>query len=294
MLDKKTVIALGYFDSLHIGHRAVISGAIKHAKKTQATTTVFTFDGNVKNLTRGQELPDVYTLEERRKMLYDMGVNELFVAPVNKEYLSLSPTEFLTQLNQKLNVSAYFCGEDYRFGYKGSGDVTFLQEYAKTHGQKVFVQKIELIDGEKVSTTGVKQFLQQGKIEKANECLVTPYSITGVVNGDRKVGRSLGFPTANLGVDYKQSLLKQGVYAGVVKFDDKKFPAVINYGERPTYGLTNSLLEAHLIGFKGDLYGKQITVEFLSFIRETQKFPDGDTLKQQIAKDVELVKGITL
>ena len=82
MLDKKTVIALGYFDSLHIGHRAVISGAIKHAKKTQATTTVFTFDGNVKNLTRGQELPDVYTLEERRKMLYDMGVNELFVAPV--------------------------------------------------------------------------------------------------------------------------------------------------------------------------------------------------------------------
>ena len=84
------------------------------------------------------------------------------------------------------------------------------------------------------------------------------------------------------------------MYAGVVKFDDKKFPAVINYGERPTYGLTNSLLEAHLIGFKGDLYGKQITVEFLSFIRETQKFPDGDTLKQQIAKDVELVKGITL
>ena len=223
-----------------------------------------------------------------------MGVHSLFVAPVNKEYLSLSPTEFLTQLNQELNVCAYFCGEDYRFGCKGAGDVNFLIDYANKHGQKVFVKKIELLDGEKVSTTSVKQFLQQGQIEKANEYLVNPYSICGVVNGDRKVGRSLGFPTANLSVDYKQSLLKQGVYAGVVKFDGQKYSAVINYGTRPTYGLDKPILEAHLIDFKGDLYQKQITVEFLSFLRETQKFSDGDSLKKQIAKDVERAKGIRL
>lgn len=294
MLDKKTVIALGYFDSLHLGHRTVISSAVEYAQSTQSQTTVFTFDGNVKNLTRGQALPDVYTLEERRKMLYDMGVNSLFVAPITKEYLALSPTEFLTQLNQQLSISAYFCGEDYRFGCKGSGDVNFLIEYAKSHGQKVFVQKIYSLDGEKVSTTGVKQFLQQGQIEKANAYLVKPYSISGVVNGDRKVGRSLGFPTANLSVDYKQSLLKQGVYAGVVKFEGQQYYAVINYGARPTYGLEKPLLEAHLIDFNGDLYNKQITVEFLYFLRETQKFCDGDVLKKQIAKDVERVKGIRL
>ncbi len=292
MSDKriKKVIALGYFDSVHIGHRAVLEAGKNVASELGASLKVFTFSGNLKKaLSKGDETV-VYTIDERKDLFSSIGVDEVFYAPTDNEFLSLDRSDFLDFLNANDDVVCYVCGEDYRFGLKGLGDVEFLEKYASEHGQTVRVQPTKTVNGNKVSTTLIKELLTAGLIESANNLLGESYFIKGVVEQGRKVGSELGFPTANIFAREDKTKLKHGVYYGHTVIDGVYYKAVINYGAKPTFKVFAESVEAHLIDFDGCLYGKQITLYFDGFLREIIKFTNRNGLIEQLQKDVKEVK----
>ncbi len=290
MLDKKNVvIALGFFDSVHKGHRAVIATAKKKAEDLGVLTAVFSFAKNLKKAL-GYAETTVYSTQERRSILKGLGVEEILFAPVTKKFLSLSKEKFLDYLNNIYNVKAYVCGTDYTFGKGGLGNVEFLRRYAKSRGQEVVVCEDVFYDGEKISTTRIKKLLTDGKVDIANKLLDRRYSVTGKVFEDRKVGSKLGFPTVNIEIDAEKTCLKDGVYAGGVTINGKSYRSIINYGARPTFDLNKKLVEAHIVDFSGMLYGKQLTVYFNHFMREIIKFQSQDALVLQLKEDLELIR----
>ena len=291
MLGKeKRVVALGYFDSVHIGHVAVLSKAKQTAEQLRAKTLVFTFDDGLKKILGFSNTDNVYTKSERENIYKSLGMDEVFFAPIDKEFLGLDKKQFLDYLNENFEIVAYVCGEDYRFGKGGQGDVQYLKEYARERSQQVVIAPVVLVSGEKVSSTLVKQLLIDGKIAEANSVLCKKYSVTGVVFEDRKVGRSIGFPTVNIKAEKNKQQLKSGVYAGSVQIDGKDYRAIINYGARPTFNLEEKLIEAHIIDFNGNLYGKQLTLYFDSFMREIKKFESTEQLIYQLKMDSLAVK----
>ena len=288
MSENKTVVILGLFDSLHIGHRKVIETAVK-AKKRGEKVVVYSFSYlPVKPF--GDKM--LYSTEIREKTMRNLGVDEVFFENPTAEFLAQSKEEFLSFLNAKYDISAYAIGEDYTFGKNGEGNADYLLSYAEKHGQKVFVVETEKENGVKISTTLIKDYLKIGEIEKANRLLKDDYRVEGVVKLGRKIGKTLLFPTVN--VDFDGAFqIKNGVYYGYVILD-KKYKAVINVGDRPTFNIKEKLIEAHILSFNGDLYGKKITIYFKQFLREIKKFGNISELKAQIEKDVALVKEIPL
>jgi riboflavin kinase/FMN adenylyltransferase len=294
MSDKKqsVVMILGYFDSLHNAHRKIIAHAKEIADSNHLSTAIFTFDGNLKSVFKGEQEKLVYTLPERLELYSKAGIDSVCLAPVDKKFLSLSPRRFLKWLNKKFDIKAYVFGEDYRFGKGGKGNPQFLDKFAKKHKQTCHVIELLTFDGQKLSTTLIKELLTKGEIAKANALLGRDYFVTGEVFSDRKVGKSIGFPTINIKINKEKHPLKKGVYGGNVQVGDKTYKAVINYGARPTFGLEETLIEAHLIGFDGDLYGQTLAVNFESYLRDVCKFEDVEQLKTQIKKDIlSITKG---
>ena len=287
--SKGVVIALGYFDSLHIGHREVIKRAKKLAEKLNAHLVVFTFAGNLRATLNGQSEKYVYTLAERQTLLKKMGVDSVYFAPISKEFLSLTSEEFLDKINSEYKILGYACGDDYRFGKNASGNVDALREYAKNNFQQVEIVGQINVENERVSTSLIKQLLGSGNIERANQLLGENYFVFGKVVHDRGVGKKLGFPTANINVEGQKQVLKSGVYAGKVLVDNCEYNAVINCGNRPTFSIDDVKIEAHIIDFDGDLYEKEIKIVFNRFIREIFKFNTKEELINQLKKDMESV-----
>jgi riboflavin kinase/FMN adenylyltransferase len=223
-------------------------------------------------------------------MLEEIGIDQIFLAPTTTEFLSLSKREFLDMLNKEYTVLGYCSGKDYRFGAKGQGDVEYLSQYAKENNQILEVVEDFIFEGQKVSTTLIKEYLTEGKIEKANQLLGREYSVNGRVIKDRGLGSKLGFPTANIKVGQEKFPLKNGVYSGKVILGEKAYKAVVNFGARPTFSLKEVLIEAHLLDFNGDLYDKELTIYLDRFLRDVKTFENVNDLKVQIAKDVEKVK----
>lgn len=297
MSDKEklsVVIALGYFDSVHIGHKKVISAAVRAAEETGVAPAVFSFDGNLRKAVGGADGKYVFTATERRARITKLGVKEIHFAPVTESFLHKSKREFLDYLNDVYDIEGYVSGEDYRFGYKGEGDVEYLKEYAAVYGQSVVTVKQVNLGTERVSTTFIKELFKSGDVSTANKLLGDDYFISGVVIDGRKTGRKIGFPTVNIKIPEERAELKNGVYSGKVRINGKTYNAIINYGARPTYGLTEKLIEAHIIDFSGNLYGETLTVYFDSYLRDIMKF-DGETaLQAQLEKDLAAVKGTGL
>ena len=294
MLDKENngcVLALGYFDSVHLGHRSVITEAVNYAKKLNAKSVVVTFEGNLRAFVGGDGSKTVFNATEREKFIKDLGVDEIYFAPITPEFLSMSGRDFLDHLNEKYSVIRYVSGEDYKFGSKASGTVESLIAYAKEHNQDVVSVPTLLYNGERISTTSIKGLLTNGEILAVNNLLGRKYSVTGTVFSDRKVGTSIGFPTVNIKIDKDKHRLKDGVYAGEVEIQNKVYKTVINYGARPTFDLNEKLLEAHIIDFSGSLYGQTLTIKFDRFLRDIIKFNRTEDLVCQLKKDTETVKG---
>lgn len=287
----KTVLALGYFDSVHKGHRAVIAAGRKLADELGAKLTVFTFKGNLKAALSGEKDKYVYGYKERETLFRELGADDVFFAPLDFNFLSLGKLAFLNKMNKKYSVVGYVCGEDYCFGKFGEGKVKDLTIYAEQKQQKLVVVPPVLTDeGRKISTTYIKRLLAAGDLKKANALLGRPYSFTGVVKEGRKVGTEMGFPTANVIPDKEKQPVRDGVYAGHLFIDGICYKAVINYGTRPTFHLSDKLAEIHVIDFAGDLYGKEITVFMDAFIREIMKFYSEEDLARHIEQDKKAVK----
>lgn len=288
MLDKEVYIALGYFDSVHIGHQKVINRCKKIAR--DCTPVVFTFKGNLKEAIGINNGKNVFYPNERKEILNGFNIEEIFFAPVSKTFLKKGKVAFLNYINRKYKIRGYVCGVDYRFGKNGEGDVDFLKCYAKSHNQIVEVVDTETVDKEKVSTSKIKEYLLEGNIEKANKLLGFNYFISGKVFRDRQVGRVLGFPTINIKTEKDRFLIKEGVYSGYIFVDEKKYNTVINYGARPTFDLNGKIIEAHIIDFNKNLYNKNVKIYFNKYLRDVKKFNNTYELKKQIEEDISRVK----
>ncbi len=284
------VIALGYFDSVHIGHQHVIKTAKEYADKNGAKLVVFTFKGNLKAMLCIEDEKCVYMPKEREKFMKGLGADDIYYAPVDFNFLSLGPRAFLNKLNKKYSIICYVSGKDYRFGKFGKGTIADLKEYADKSNQKCIVVDDFTFDDKKVSTTAIKKLLSMGEVPRVNQLLGRRYSVSGKVYGDRQVGTKLGFPTLNLRLEKDKFRIKEGVYIGAVNYEGNEYRALINYGSRPTFDLADKVMEAHLIDFDGDLYGKEITIEFIRRIRDIRKFSDMDGLKRQLNEDLLSIK----
>ena len=287
---KPVVMALGYFDSVHLGHRKVIETARKIANENGCSLVVFTFKGNLKAKLKNADEKCVYLYNEREILLKEVGADEIYFAPVDVEFLSLTEMEFLQKIENSYDVKRFVCGTDYRFGKYGKGNVKTLKDYCEGKDCGVVVVDDFNFGGEKVSTTLIKSLLTDGKIEKANFLLGKEYFMTGTVFKDRHVGAKMGFPTVNIPIVNDKFRIKDGVYYGEVAVDGTAYKALINYGGRPTFSLDEKLVEAFLIDFNGDLYGKELTVVFKKRVRDVIKFESEDKLILQIKEDLQSIK----
>ena len=284
-----TVVALGYFDSVHLGHRKVIETAKSLAEELGVKVTVFTFGGNLRAMISRKNDKYVYSVDERNEILKEMGIDSVFVQRVDFDFLSMGKLAYLNWINKKFDIKGYVCGADYKFGMFAKGTVDDLSKYAETNSQVLKIVDTLDADGKRVSTSRIKTLLSAGDLKNANALLGRPFSLMGAVVKDRGVGTTLGFPTANLKLEKHKQPLREGVYAGHVFIDGVRYDTIVNFGTRPTFGGTDTVIEAHIAGFDGDLYGKTLTLFFDGYIREIRKFFNEDDLKKQLTEDLESI-----
>ncbi len=274
----KNAIAFGTFDGIHIAHRDVLN-LPKEYKKIAVT-----FEKPPKMFfSENYEL--LMTFKERCEVLKSLGFEEICVLDF-KDVKDILPREFLGQIFKKYSPSVISCGFDYRFGKNAQGDVSLLSEFCKENGVTLKICEQVEYEGKKVSSTMIRDFLKQGEIKKANSLLLYPFSFSSaVLKGDRR-GRTIGFPTINQ--EYPQELvkLKFGVYKTKVLFDGKEYEGITNIGIRPTFKSDFVISETYIKDFSGDLYGKNIKIVPICFLRDEVKFSSLEELKKQIEKDI--------
>jgi riboflavin kinase/FMN adenylyltransferase len=269
------VLLLGGFDGLHVGHKQLLARAKS-----------FGLPVGVMSIFGGKSGESLFSQDERLDIFRRVDADFAFALPFEK-IKNLSATEFIEILQKEYAPKAFVCGEDFRFGYQAQGTPQTL----KALGQVcVEVHEIVMQDGEKVGATMIKRLLLQGEIEKANAALGENFFLLGEVFKDREIGKTLGFPTANIRYPKEKFPLKQGVYQTRFWVDGKAYDGLTNYGARPTFDNEDVLTETYLDGFSGDLYGKKCKVEFIRFLRDVQKFDSVEGLKEQLNKDVRRVK----
>ena len=282
---KRPALALGYFDGLHIAHQKVLSAALKQ-KNNGLTPSVLLFDRRPVSVLSGKDVPRLMTEADRDALLSRMGL-----APVRlcfADIKDLSPESFVRDiLVGELNCAFVSCGYNFRFGKGGEGTASMLRRLCAENGVAVTVCRQVTLDGVPVSSSAIRAALAAGETEKANAMLGRPLSFSAPVwAGDRR-GRDLGAPTINQTLPEGFITPALGVYASVVTVDGVRYPSVTNVGARPTFGGEAVRSETYIIGFTGDLYGRDVRVELVSFLRKEHKFPSFEALKAQIARDAE-------
>ena len=276
----KIAVALGMFDSVHIGHRAVIDGVLN----SDCRSAVITFD-KLPNKAGGVVLTD----EEKVEKLLSTGIDTVEILNF-EDVKELSPTEFLDMLTDGGSIQKIACGFNFRFGKDAAGDTDFIRRYCKEKNLEFFEAEEVRANGVTFSTTYIKKLLSDGKIEEANTLLGCPFSFkVTVVKGDSR-GKTLGFPTANQIYPEAKARLKSGVYHTKVTVGMKTFDGVTDIGIRPTFERDIVCAETYIIGFSGNCYGKDIKLSFLEYLRDEKKFDSKEELISAIAENVEYVK----
>lgn len=292
------VITIGAYDGLHLGHQTVIAEVVEQARRTGRRSAVVTFDRHPAVIVRPESAPKLLTdHDQRMELLEQSGIDAAVVLPFDEAQSQEAPVSFIERvLVRCLSTKLIVVGSDFHFGRNREGNVDLLREVGKTYGFEVApVVLIPRADGvdEPVSSTAIRRALAGGNVEMAAAMLTRPFEARGkVVQGDQR-GRLLGFPTANVEVPNRICLPADGVYAGwYERPDGTTHPCAINLGRRPTFyeHADSSLLEAHLIGFDGDLYGEEAKIRFTNFLRSERKFDGIDALVAQLESDVEHAK----
>lgn len=289
--DRKTVLALGLFDSVHRGHARLIAEAGRLARETGADLGVFTFRNNPFSF-YGPDRGTVYTFEERVRVLEGLGADLVVAKTMDEAYSRMSPADFLEDLFDSFNVKAAVCGADYTFGHKGAGNADFLMKTAEKRGITVKIVPF-LCDenGERISSTLVRRNVSEGNMEEVRRLTGRPYAISGPVVHSAGRGRTFGLPTANIPLPPEKLPPKIGVYATSVEADGVVRDSLTNVGPKPTFGDGSVSVESFILNFDGDLYGKTITVFFHSLLREVSRFGGAPEFMEQIGRDVRNAEG---
>lgn len=287
----KPVVTLGTFDGVHLGHQKVILRLKEIAREYGGESVIFTFYPHPRLVTKPEEsnLRLLTTLEEKKELFAQSGIDHLIVFPFTKSFSELTYAEFVKQiLVKKMRTHCLVVGYDHRFGKNREGSFEYLHDCAEKYDFKIEKLEAFLVDEANVSSTRIRNALQQGDIEKANRYLGYNFTLHGTVVEGERVGRKLGFPTANIEASDPHKLIPgYGVYAVEVMFSGKKYLGMLNIGSRPTFNnnADNRSIEVHIFDFTGDIYRQEITLIFAGKIREEQKFSGVKALTEQLKKD---------
>jgi len=288
--DRDVVLAIGVFDGVHLGHQAVIKRAISDAAGRNAEAAVLTFDPHPDKVLSPDSAPRLLSEPEHKIALIEkLHPATVVTLPFDDEWAALSPETFLARLRIHFfpNLREIVIGEGWRFGVRGSGSAATIRALGI---EAVEVPIVRDIDGHGISSTRIRQAVENGHLDEAARCLGHPFELRGKVIHGQQIGRTLGFPTANLDVQSEQ-FPPNGVYVATAQFDDEAHPCLVNVGTRPSVeGSHERNVEAYILGISRDLYGKTLTLAFQRFLRPEIRFPSLDALREQIARDVEMLE----
>lgn len=307
-----TCVALGNFDGVHRGHRRVIDPVVDAAERARAYlqpgaegspssvhSTVVTFYPHPQEYFSGQKRALLTPLDEKIDYLQSIGVEQLMLIPFNDQIATLSPEEFVQHiLVDRLQATLVSVGQDFCFGRNRSGTVEDLRAIVSGYGIAVQVATLHQSQGERISSSAIRLALQEGDLERANDLLGRPYTLVGKVVYGQQLGRTIGFPTANLQVPPEKCLPRQGVYSvrvhcSALKLEERRLAGVMNIGCRPTVDGLKQTIEVHILDWSGDLYGQTLIVSLEAFLRPEQKFSSLEALQAQIQADVEAARSLS-
>ena len=292
MLMNKTIYALGFFDGVHIGHTALLRECRRLADRHDCTAAAVTFSSHPDTLVLGKTPRLINTIEDRVRLLKAHGMDAVIILPFDRKIQTMDWQEFLALLREDYGAAGLVCGHDFRFGNRGAGNAQLLAEYCEGNHMPWAVVPEQRLGDISVSSTYIRTLLEAGKMEEATTFLGHPHMLTGEVVSGRKLGRTLGIPTANLSIPEGVVQLPFGVYACKALAEGREYLAVTNIGNRPTVGGHRITVEPWLLDFDGDLYGKELTLSFYSFLRAEEKFPSLDALKAEIQKNAAQTRKI--
>ena len=288
ILDRETMVTVGMFDGLHLGHRHLLATLSEQSKKRDLTPIVVTFDRHPRQVLHPESpMQLLSTADERMQMLADFGVETVAMVNFDVEAASMSACRFAENyLCSRLAMKTLLLGYDNSFGSKSNDDFARLPEVAERHGFDILHDSAVYVNGVDVSSTKIRRALQQGDLRRANAMLGTPYSLSGRVVHGRHVGTGLGFPTANIQPEDSHKMLPgAGVYAMRASVGGRDYVAMANLGDQPTFHSEHPVLEVHLLDFDGDLYGSEVRVTFLEKLRDIRQFASVEALRQQLERD---------
>jgi riboflavin kinase/FMN adenylyltransferase len=290
---KKTCLAIGFFDGVHLGHQQIIRPTISDARQHDAVAVVLTFDKHPNSVVAPDKVPPlIYSLQQKLRAIESLGADALLLVQFDRKFSEQTGEEFIRSLTRDLGKIHSICvGSDFVFGHKRSGNVGFLKKLGAELNFQVHGLAAVSLDGEIVSSTRIREMIRAGNLDAASQMIGRTYAISGcVVEGD-KLGRKIGFPTANLDAT-NLVLPPNGVYSGCTKWAGQLYRVALNIGFRPTVALGRPALrvEAHLLDFDGKLYGREMEIEMGEKFRGETKFNSVTELQQQISRDVEAVR----
>lgn len=288
--SEKNAVAIGFFDGVHIGHKKLLNQMVSYAKSAKVPSIIFTFDNSPKQIL----CPDLFKgyLNERNEkltILKQFNSSKIVTAKFSLDFAKINYNDFIKKiLVDKLNAGYVFVGYNFTFGANREGNVNLLRKELSKYGINCFIMEQCKVNGEAVSSSAIKSYVEQGDFLNANLLLGREFAYGGIVEHGDARGRTMGFPTANLPLKNTVKVLPpNGVYACFTDTEGKTYPSVVNMGVRPTFDRKIHLLEAHLIGYSGNLYDQAIRVRFVKMLRPEIKFQSMDELISQIATDKE-------
>jgi len=282
-------ISVGTFDGIHVGHRAILERLIERSRGENGKSVLVTFEPHPQNVIQSSKPPvSILTpLDEKAELLQTVGVDAALVLTFTEEFARIGPEAFVETLNRFFLIRGMVSGSSHVFGSRRSGNAGILESLGKRFGFSAEVVPPVLIDGEAVSSTSIRDFLLSDHLSKANRFLGRNYSIPGRVIAGERIGTKMGFPTANLRPEHENKLIpRNGVYAVLVRMEEKKAAGTANIGFCPTVGKPERSIEVHLHGWKGDLYDRKIILEFVHRLRDEKKFDTMQALAEQIKQDM--------
>ena len=286
--EKPTVITIGTFDGVHLGHQKIIKRVVETAHKNGLLATVFTFFPHPRMIVQhDQQLKLIHTLTEKKQFLQSLGVDLLIVQPFNEAFANLSAEAFVSELLVKhLRAQKVIIGYDHHFGKNRTANIDNMRLFGEQYGFSVEEIPVQEVDEVSVSSTKIRQALNEGRVEIAEHYLGVPYSFIGKVVHGLKLGRTIGFPTANLQVEASYKLIpKDGVYVVYSLIEGRKVYGMMSIGKNPTIQGKGASIEVYFFDFNQDLYGQDLTIYFVKYLREERKFSSVSLLKKQIQDD---------
>jgi len=286
--SRPSILTLGTFDGVHKGHRKIISNLKSEAKRNNLRSIILTFFPHPRNIVSSEIIKSISTIDEKIKIFSDLGIDELIIQKFDKSFASMDAKEFIELLVDNLKIKKIIVGYNHRFGKNRSADINVLKDFSLKYDFEVLEIKAFEVENIKISSTKIRDAIQQGNINLCNNYLGYNFNINGDVVKGKSIGKSLGFPTANIKIVEEYKIMpKNGVYLVRCFFEKEKLYGMMNIGFNPTFGSNDKTLEVNIFDFDKDLYGETIRIEFLNFIREEIKFENVELLQNQLIKDRE-------